>query len=108
MPSRYDGWGVVVNEALLAGVPVICSNRVGAGSIVEKWQCGSIFTSENVSDLESKLNDIIVAPESLANMRLAARKMSAILEPEFAGRFMNEVLSQSSTNPSCSWYEGLN
>ena len=108
VPSRYDGWGVVVNEALLAGVPVICSNRVGAGSIVEKWQCGSIFTSENVSDLESKLNDIIVAPESLANMRLAARKMSAILEPEFAGRFMNEVLSQSSTNPSCSWYEGLN
>jgi glycosyltransferase involved in cell wall biosynthesis len=31
LPSRYDGWGVVVNQALGAGLPVICSDAVGAG-----------------------------------------------------------------------------
>lgn len=30
VPSRYDGWGVVVPEALTAGVPVIASNATGA------------------------------------------------------------------------------
>jgi glycosyltransferase involved in cell wall biosynthesis len=113
VPSRYDGWGVVVNEALMTGVPVICSNRVGAGAIIGKWQCGSIFTSENESDLERKLTDIIVAPEALANMRLAARKVSAVLDPELAGHYMCEVLSQNSSVskqiiPSCPWYDGTN
>jgi glycosyltransferase involved in cell wall biosynthesis len=30
LPSRYDGWGVVVNQALGAGLPIICSDAVGA------------------------------------------------------------------------------
>ena len=29
LPSRFDGWGAVVNEALMCGVPVICSDRCG-------------------------------------------------------------------------------
>lgn len=112
LPSRYDGWGVVVNEALMAGVPVICSNRVGAGAVVEKWKCGAIFASEDVSDLERKLNQIIIAPESLVKMRLAARNARAILDPEVAGRYMCDVLRddalhtmQQEQKPSCPWYE---
>lgn len=31
LPSRHDGWGVVINEAIGAGLPVIASDAVGAG-----------------------------------------------------------------------------
>ena len=31
MPSRYDIWGLVVNEALEHGMPVICTDQVAAG-----------------------------------------------------------------------------
>lgn len=31
LPSRHDGWGVVVNEALGAGLPILVSDAVGAG-----------------------------------------------------------------------------
>ena len=31
LPSRYDGWGVVINQALAAGLPVITTDAVGAG-----------------------------------------------------------------------------
>lgn len=31
LPSRHDGWGLVVNEALGAGLPIIVSDAVGAG-----------------------------------------------------------------------------
>jgi glycosyltransferase involved in cell wall biosynthesis len=30
-PSRYDGWGLVVPEALAAGMPVITTDRTGSG-----------------------------------------------------------------------------
>jgi len=110
LPSRYDGWGVVVNEALMAGVPVICSNRVGAGAVVEKWQCGAIFASEDVPDLTRKLTEFVSAPESLAKMRLAARNAGTALEPEVAGCYMFDVLRDDSLDTkqpksSCPWYE---
>jgi len=30
MPSKYDGWALVINEAMAAGMPVISTNKVGA------------------------------------------------------------------------------
>jgi glycosyltransferase involved in cell wall biosynthesis len=102
LPSRYDGWGVVVNEALLAGVPVICSDCVGAGAVVEKWQCGVIFASENVADLASKLNTLVSAPDSLLKLRVAAQQAAAVLDPEMAGRYIFDVLRNNA--PDCPWY----
>lgn len=108
LPSRYDGWGVVVNEALMAGVPVICSNQVGAGAVVEKWQCGATFISENVADLMGKMKELLGNPELLNNMQLAAIKAGVALEPEVAGRYMFDVISQQGEvreKPECPWYE---
>jgi glycosyltransferase involved in cell wall biosynthesis len=102
VPSRYDGWGVVVNEALLAGVPVICSDCVGAGAVIEKWHCGVIFASEDVADLASKLNTLVSAPESLLKLRVAAQQAAAILDPEVAGRYIFDVLRNNA--PDCPWY----
>lgn len=34
LPSRFDGWGAVVNEALSVGTPVLVSEYCGASSIV--------------------------------------------------------------------------
>ena len=34
--SRYDGWGVVINEALAYGLPVIVSNSCGASEYIKE------------------------------------------------------------------------
>lgn len=113
LPSRYDGWGVVVNEALMAGVPVICSNQVGAGAVVEKWQSGVIFASEDVSDLAIKLKESLFNPELLNNMRIAASKAGESLDPKVAGQYMFDIISQDAVAPGMRnknkqeypWYE---
>ncbi len=111
LPSRYDGWGVVVNEALMAGVPVICSDQVGASAVVEKWQCGDTFASEDVSDLIGKLKNLLIHPELLNNMCLAANKAGASLEPKVAGQYMSDIIGQDSDMVEiqnlykCPWYE---
>jgi glycosyltransferase involved in cell wall biosynthesis len=47
LPSRFDGYGAVVNEALLRGVPVICSNQCGARQLVRMHpDLGVVFGSE--------------------------------------------------------------
>ena len=110
LPSRYDGWGVVVNEAIMAGVPVICSNQVGASVVIEKWRCGNIFLSEEVHDLENRLKELLINPKLLNNMKLAAIKTGPFLEPKVAGSYMFNIINLDSTvtgiqaKPECPWY----
>jgi glycosyltransferase involved in cell wall biosynthesis len=55
LPSRHDGWGVVVNEALGSGLPIIVSDRVGARDLVENGGNGFITTAGDVDSLANAL-----------------------------------------------------
>src|SRR5262249_33765276 len=52
LPSRHDGWGVVINQALAAGLPIITSNAVGAGiDLVENGVNGMRIAADDVDSL---------------------------------------------------------
>lgn len=53
LPSRRDGWGAVVNEALHQGARVVCSSECGASCVLPERSM--VFTSEDVFDLAKKL-----------------------------------------------------
>lgn len=57
LPSRFDEtWGLVVNEALLHGVPVVASDAVGCvPDLIEPRITGEIFNSGSVESLGSAL-----------------------------------------------------
>lgn len=56
LPSRNDGWGVVLNEASCLGKPMIASDAVGAAwHLIEDGQNGFKFKSDNFKDLQSKM-----------------------------------------------------
>ena len=43
LPSLFDGWGAVVNEALQAGMRVLCSTACGAASLLDGHLRGGTF-----------------------------------------------------------------
>ncbi len=43
LPSRFDGWGAVVSESLMAGTPVICSSTCGSSVVVKASGVGGVF-----------------------------------------------------------------
>lgn len=51
LPSRYYGLGAVVNEALMNGVPVVCSNACGAADLLDNSFRGEVFKAESIFDL---------------------------------------------------------
>lgn len=57
LPSKYDGWGAVVNEALMCGLPVLASNHCGAKDLLKDGR-GRIFSIEE-NNLEQVLSDFI-------------------------------------------------
>jgi glycosyltransferase involved in cell wall biosynthesis len=64
LPSRYDGWGVVINQAAGAGLPVICSDQVGAGyDFVESGVNGQKFRTGAEDELSRAMRHFIENPE---------------------------------------------
>ncbi len=53
LPSRYgETWGLVVNEAMASGLPIIVSNQVGcASTLVKEGVNGYTFSPDNVNEL---------------------------------------------------------
>lgn len=83
-PTRADEWGLVVNEALAAGVPVLGSVHAQAvqelvGDGVEGW----LFDPESPADFDRALARALETPPArLEEMRRAARARVAALTPE--------------------------
>lgn len=60
LPTREDIWGLVVNEALNFGLPVITTNMCGAGlDLIENGRNGFIFNVDNVKELHEKMKFFI-------------------------------------------------
>ena len=60
VPSRYDGWAVVVEEAMAEGTPVIASDQVGAApDLVVDGYSGFTFPSEDSEALAVALTAVM-------------------------------------------------
>lgn len=92
LPSRYDGWGVVVNEALCAGVPVVCSNTTGAGAVAVALGAGLTFTSGDAESLSAVLSRLMAEPSLMKSLRTAAPHAAHALQPAVAARYMLDVI----------------
>lgn len=57
LPSSFEPWGLVVNEVMNAGKPVVVSDQVGSGpDLVRQGENGSIFPAGNVECLTEILD----------------------------------------------------
>jgi glycosyltransferase involved in cell wall biosynthesis len=92
LPSRWDGWGMVVNEAFSVGVPAIVSDQCGASDIIKHGVNGYVFRSENVEDLRNCLRSFLNQRDNWEAMRAAARNTGRTISAEAAAPYMIECL----------------
>ena len=60
LPTRYDVWGLVINEAMGYGLPVVSTNRcVAAQTMIKSGENGFICDSENSDELAKKLSMLL-------------------------------------------------
>ena len=62
LPTRKDVWGLVINEALAKGIPIITTNKCLAGlELIADGENGYIVKSEDIDDLHEKMNELLQA-----------------------------------------------
>ena len=83
-PSLSDEWGLVVNEAMAAGLPVLGSIYSEAvEEMVETHVTGWKFRTDHVEEMDEAIDQAMrVSGEQLNLMRSAARERAAAFAPE--------------------------
>jgi len=90
-PTLEDVWGLVANEAILCGVPVLCSKY--AGCAPELFAPENIFSPDDLNGFTQKLRDAISG-------RLPKTDCSRLKTTQALGsELVKEVNSQLSSNP---------
>ena len=76
VPSRYDGWGLVVPEGLSAGLPVIATDKMGAAlAFLQSGYNGWLVPANDGEALLVAMRQAaLLAPESLELMSMNARR----------------------------------
>lgn len=87
-PTLGDEWGVVVNEALAAGLPVLGSTYSQAvEELIRDGQNGWLFAPDSQTDIAAALERVYdTTPGVLARMREQARATARQLEPHAAAQ----------------------
>src|SRR5262249_36569992 len=98
LPSRYDGWGVVVNQALAAGLPVICSDAVGAGhDLVMDEVNGLKFSVGDATALAERMRRFLDAPGTIESWGNASRAKARDYLPERGAERWVQALQEIAT-----------
>jgi glycosyltransferase involved in cell wall biosynthesis len=104
VPSRWDGWSVVINEALMRGLPVICSSTCGAADLVPGR--GEVFEAGDVEALGVALQEALSNGPPGSAMRSEIIEWSARLHPSVAARYLRDVVRhvyEGGVRPSSPW-----
>ena len=96
LPSLYEPFGLVVNEAMLCGCPVAVSDRVGAKyDLVREGENGYIFPTGNVDALAAIFRDILPDPGKRERMGEAASQRMETWSPREYVNALSDAVDQA-------------
>ncbi len=83
LPSESEPWGLVVNEAMICGLPVLVSEPSGCvDDLVKTGQNGFTFNPHQKQDLVNKMHYFVQNANNLTRMGEASRAIVAPFAPE--------------------------
>lgn len=77
LPSRFETWGLVLNEAMVFGLPVVAAHTVGAAvDLIEPDGNGYVYAAGNVDALAEALRRLVT---SVATRERLGKRSKAIV-----------------------------
>ena len=93
-PSRLETFGLVVMEAMAAGLPVVASRVGGVDDVVSEGETGYVFDSGDVDKLVAGVRKIA---QSRGRMRQMGQQARAYAETQSWEAVMDEVIDVYAT-----------
>ena len=101
LPSREEVWGLVVNEAMAAGVPVVVSDRAGSSAdLVQTDRQGFVFRAGSISNLAKKIGQLLSNDSLRREMALEVSRHIKLFRPRITVRKFLEAAESPFVNES--------
>jgi 1,2-diacylglycerol 3-alpha-glucosyltransferase len=104
LPSSVEPWGLVVNEAMASGLPILASRRCGcAADLVSEEENGFTFDCENADELAGLMKRVAASPPAMreamgaASLRIISRWTPEIWAEQVAAALRHAVAVKSAT-----------
>jgi glycosyltransferase involved in cell wall biosynthesis len=92
-PSVSDPWGLVLNEAMAAGLPVVASSAAGAvADLVQHGRNGFVVDPWDAGALRDSLSELIEDPAQRVRMGRESSTMIEAFSPEAWANGMREAV----------------
>lgn len=92
LPSRHDGWGAVVSEALIVGTRVICSDACGSSTAVQASGVGGVFASGDKESLARLLRQCFEKGKVSSGERARIKTWASALGADAGAQYLAEIL----------------
>lgn len=93
-PSLFEGFGLVITEAMSQGVPVITTNRTAGPDIITDGEDGWLVPAGSSEAIKDVLQSILNTPAIVAQYGLAAQKKAQSRPWSAYGQEMADALSK--------------
>lgn len=93
-PSLFEGFGMVITEAMSQGTPVITTERTAGPDIIKHSENGWIVEAGSTIAIEQCLENILQQPEKISKVGKAARETAALRPWEVYGCELANAIEQ--------------
>jgi len=99
LPSYEEAWGLVINEAMAAGLPIVTTDKVGAAAdLVFNGLNGYVVPAKNSKAIATALKKILSSPALLNRMSKESKKIIRNFSPENTGKGFLKAIDYSLKN----------
>ncbi|WP_091024704.1 glycosyltransferase family 4 protein [Nocardioides szechwanensis] len=111
VPSRYDGWNVIVNQAINAGLGCIVTDGATSDELVEVSGAGIVIPRNDQRALNQAVQEVLDAQHMVEHFKRAALAYRTSISPDVVGQYMIDVLRHvfdlggAAGRPICPWLE---
>jgi glycosyltransferase involved in cell wall biosynthesis len=107
LPSIFDGWGAVINEALMCGVPVIAGDHCGSAILLDNKKRGYVFSVKENNLLKIMATFLKQLPYSVEKRQeikdWALKSISGEIASDYFVRIGEYIYEQKGNRPIAPW-----
>ena len=111
LPSRHDGWGAVVSEALMVGTQAVVSDACGSAGVVRASGHGAVFPAGDVGALAGALRRLVKEGGAAPSRRAELAGWAQCLGAEAGAEYLERILQRPAGDteiPAAPWASTLN
>ena len=97
-PSLFEGFGLVITEAMSQGTPVITTERTAGPDLIEHGRNGWLIEAGSTEAIKETLEELLYKPESIAEAGREAAETASRRPWEVYGREVTDAIKKHLSN----------